>query len=193
MRGHMLQTACLAEQGDGEERLVVAALAHDYGHLVCDRPNNIFAEGSDNFHEVVGARVLEHWFDEEIVGAVRLRADAKRYLCATSPAYLSSLSGASITTPGVQVGPIKSEEMIRFRERVSDKMVLRIRIYDDLGKQPRMLRPELPYYVPMLRRCLSAKTRPYRCASPGPPVQALKWFRQYSCNAPEVPFAEQRR
>jgi predicted HD phosphohydrolase len=50
------------------------------------------------------------------------------------------------------------EEMVGFRERVGYKMALTIRVYDDLGKEQRMLRPELPYYVPLLRRCLSAKT-----------------------------------
>ena len=158
MREHMLQTAHLAEQGGGEERLIVAALLHDYGHMVCDRPNNIFSEGSDNFHETIGAQALESWFDEEIVGAIRLHVDAKRYLCAANPKYLAKLSDASITTLGVQGGPMNREEMVEFREQVGYKMALKIRIYDDLGKEPRMLRPDLLYYVPMLRRCLSAKT-----------------------------------
>ena len=158
MREHMLQTACLAEQGGNEERIIVAALLHDYGHLVCDQPNNVFSEGSDNFHETVGARALESWFDEEIVGAIRLHVDAKRYLCAANPKYLAKLSDASITTLGVQGGPMNSEEMAGFREQVGYAIALTIRVYDDLGKEPRMLRPELPYYVPMLRRCLSAKT-----------------------------------
>jgi predicted HD phosphohydrolase len=158
MREHMLQTACLAEQGGNEERIIVAALLHDYGHLVCDQPNNIFAEGSDNFHETVGARALESWFDEGIVGAIRLHVDAKRYLCAANPKYLAKLSDASITTLGVQGGPMNREEMVGFREQVGYEMALTIRVYDDLGKEPRMLRPKLPHYVPMLRRCLSART-----------------------------------
>lgn len=158
MREHMLQTACLAEQGGGEERLIVAALLHDYGHLICGRPNDIFSEGSDNFHEKVGAQALEKWFDEEIVGAIRLHVDAKRYLCAASPKYMAMLSDASITTLGVQGGPMNSKEMDSFREQTGHKMALRVRVYDDLGKEPRMQRPELEYYVPMLRRCLSAKT-----------------------------------
>ena len=157
MREHMLQTACLAERGGGKERIIVAALLHDYGHLVCNHPNNIFSEGCDNFHETAGARALENWFDEDIVGAVRLHVDAKRYLCATNPKYMARLSDASITTLGVQGGPMNSEEMVGFREQVGYKMALTIRVYDDLGKEPKMLRPELEYYVPMLRRCFSAQ------------------------------------
>ena len=156
MREHMLQTACLAERGGRDERIIVAALLHDYGHLVCDQPNNIFSEGDNNFHETVGARALENWFDEEVVGAIRLHVAAKRYLCAANPKYMSRLSDASITTLAVQGGPMKSEEMVEFREQAGYRMALTIRVYDDLGKEPKMQRPELEYYVPMLRRCLSA-------------------------------------
>ena len=162
MREHMLQTACLAERDGRDERVIVAALLHDYGHLVCNQPNNIFSEGRDNFHASVGARALENWFDEEIVGAVRLHVDAKRYLCATNPKYIARLSDASITTLEVQGGPMNGEEMLGFREQVGYKMSLIVRVYDDLGKEPKMSRPELKYYVPMLRRCLSA--------GPGPQV-----------------------
>jgi len=156
MREHMLQTACLAERGGRDERNIVAALLHDYGHLVCDRPNNIFSEGDNNFHETVGARALENWFDEEVVGAIRLHVAAKRYLCAANSKYMSKLSDASITTLAVQGGPMNSEEMVGFREQAGYRMALTIRVYDDLGKEPNMQRPELPYYLPMLRRCLSA-------------------------------------
>jgi predicted HD phosphohydrolase len=158
MREHMLQTACLAETDGNDERIIVAALLHDYGHLVCDQPNNIFSEGSDNFHETIGARALENWFDEGIVGAVQLHVDAKRYLCAANPKYTAKLSDASIMTLEIQGGPMNAEEMLRFREHAGYKMALTIRVYDDLAKEPRMERPELPYYVPMLRRCLSART-----------------------------------
>ena len=158
MREHMLQTACLAEQDGHEERVIVAALLHDYGHLVCDQPNDIFSDGIDNFHETIGARALQNWFDEGIVGAVQLHVNAKRYLCAANPKYMAKLSDASIMTLKVQGGPMNSEEMLRFREHAGYEMALTIRVYDDLGKEPRMQRPELLYYVPMLRRCLSLKT-----------------------------------
>jgi len=106
MREHMLQTACLAETDGNDELIIVAALLHDYGHLICDQPNNIFSEGSDNFHETLGARALASWFDEEIVGAVQLHIDAKRYLCAANAKYMAKLSDASIMTLGVQGGPM---------------------------------------------------------------------------------------
>jgi predicted HD phosphohydrolase len=160
MREHMLQTACLAETDGHDERSIVAALLHDYGHLVCNQPNDIFFEGSDNFHETLGARALEGWFDEEIVGAVRLHVDAKRYLCAANPQYRAKLSDASIMTLEVQGGPMNAEEMARFREHTGYEMALTIRVYDDLGKEPKMARPDLPHYVPMLRRCAKPQVDP---------------------------------
>ena len=53
---------------------------------------------------------------------------------------------------------MNSGEMAGFQEQVGHKMALRVRVYDDLGKVPDMRRPELEYYVPMLRRCMSLRT-----------------------------------
>lgn len=50
MQEHMLQAAWLAEQQGEDDAVVVAALLHDYGHLVCDLPNDTFEEGVDNRH-----------------------------------------------------------------------------------------------------------------------------------------------
>jgi len=49
---------------------------------------------------------------------------------------------------------MSDEEMIEFRRQAGHKMALKVRVYDDLGKEPQMQRPELEYYVPMLKRCL---------------------------------------
>lgn len=154
MREHMLQTAYLAESSGGSDDLIVAALLHDYGHLVCNLPNNTFSEGKDNFHETVGARALANWFGDGIVGAIRLHVDAKRYLCAATPDYESKLSEASIITLAVQGGPMGEREMTEFRRQSGHSMALRIRVYDDLGKEREMRRPELEHYVPVLKRCL---------------------------------------
>jgi predicted HD phosphohydrolase len=148
MQEHMLQAACLAEKSGEDDAVIVATLLHDYGHLVC---NN----GIDNYHEDIGAKALENWFEEDIVGAIRLHVDAKRYLCAATPAYRDKLSEASITTLEVQGGPMNEEEMAAFREMSGYRLALKVRVYDDLGKEPQMERPDLDYYVPKLRACIN--------------------------------------
>ena len=152
---HMLQAAFIAESKGEDDAVVVATLLHDYGHLVCNMPNNTFEDGIDNYHEEVGAKALENWFDEDIVGAVRLHVDAKRYLCAATPGYRDKLSPASITTLEVQGGPMNEDEMAAFREQKGHHLALKVRVYDDLGKEPQMERPELEHYVPQLRACIS--------------------------------------
>lgn len=155
MQEHMLQAACIAEQKGEDDAVIVATLLHDYGHLVCNMPNNTFLDGIDNYHEEVGAKALENWFDEDIVGAVRLHVDAKRYLCTATPAYRDKLSPASITTLEVQGGPMNEEEMAAFREKSGYRLALKVRVYDDLGKKLQMERPELDYYVPKLKACIN--------------------------------------
>ena len=154
MQEHMLQAACVAEQKGEDDAVIVATLLHDYGHLVCNMPNNTFLDGVNNFHEEAGANALERWFGEDIVGAVRLHVDAKRYLCAATPDYMDKLSAASITTLEVQGGPMNEDEMAAFREKPGHKLALKVRVYDDMGKEPQMERPELEHYRAMLKRTL---------------------------------------
>jgi len=155
MQEHMLQTACLAEKDGADDKVVVAALLHDYGHLICNMPNNTFSEGKDNFHEEVGADAIREWFDDDIVNAVALHVAAKRYLCAANPGYIDKLSEASKVTLDVQGGPMNEPEMHEFRRQPGYKMAIRVRVYDDLGKLPDMARPELDYYLPKIRSCLA--------------------------------------
>jgi predicted HD phosphohydrolase len=154
MQEHMLQAACFAEHNGEDDAVIVATLLHDYGHLVCNMPNNTFDEGIDNYHEEVGAKALESWFGDEIIGAVRLHVAAKRYLCAASPGYRNKLSEASIITLEVQGGPMNDDEMAAFCRQPGHRLALKVRVYDDLGKEPRMDRPELDYYIPKLRACI---------------------------------------
>ncbi len=155
MEEHMLQTAFLADENDEEDNVVVAALLHDFGHLICNMPNNTFEEGSDNYHEELGAKALQDWFEDDIVDAVRLHVDAKRYLCAANPKYKEKLSKASITTMAIQGGPMNKREMLAFRRKKGHRIAIRIRAYDDLGKMPEMRRPGLNYYIPKIKKCLS--------------------------------------
>lgn len=155
MQEHMLQAAFLADSKGESDAVVVATLLHDYGHLVCNMPNSTFADGTDNFHEEVGANALENWFGEDIVGAIRLHVAAKRFLCAATPAYRDRLSDASIMTLEIQGGPMNAKEMTEFRLQPGHQMALKVRVYDDLGKDPHMERPELDYYVPKLTACIT--------------------------------------
>ena len=81
--------------------------------------------------------------------------DAKRYLCAASAGYIAKLSPASMITLAIQGGPMNAQEMSHFRQEKAHRFALKVRIYDDLGKKPKMERPELEHYIPNLRACLN--------------------------------------
>ena len=154
---HMLQTAYLAEKDGANDELIVAALLHDYGHLICNMPNNTFSVGENNYHEEIGANAISGWFNEDIVNAVRLHVNAKRYLCAANPKYMEKLSEASKITLTIQGGPMNIAERREFEQREGHKMALRVRVYDDQGKLPEMERPDLDHYFPKIRACLSGR------------------------------------
>ena len=154
MKEHMLQSACLAEKNGCSDQVIVASLLHDFGHLVSNMPNDIFERGEDNYHQSAGARALEAWFPQELVNAGRLHVDAKRYLCRVKPAYINKLSEASKMTLKVQGGPMNEREVKNFEAQPGYKMALQVRVYDDLGKEEFMERPELDYYIPKLKACL---------------------------------------
>ena len=90
LRQHMLQTAAAAAADDAPEHLVVAALLHDYGHLIHDGEKDAAEHGVDTEHEEVARRFLEAYFPPSVVEPVRLHVDAKRYLCAVDPSYRDS-------------------------------------------------------------------------------------------------------
>jgi predicted HD phosphohydrolase len=67
---------------------------------------------------------------------VRLHVAAKRYLVATQPGYLASLSKASLQSLALQGGPMSEAEVEAFLAQPTAQAALRLRGYDELGKAP---------------------------------------------------------
>jgi Predicted HD phosphohydrolase len=88
------------------QRLVVAALLHDIGHLLHELPEDIADQGVDTQHESHRLGLAVAAFPARGQRAVRLHVAAKRYLCATEPGYLGELSAASIQSLELQGGPM---------------------------------------------------------------------------------------
>jgi predicted HD phosphohydrolase len=90
---------------------------------------------------------------------LRLHVFAKRYLCATEPDYLRSLSPASLLSLRLQGGPCSPEEVAAFeRNPYADDAVL-LRRWDDLGKTPGLATPPLEHYRPALQAGLRRWSR----------------------------------
>lgn len=159
MSQHMLQGAFLAEQAEAGDTLVAAALLHDIGHYTNEFPDDALAQNIDNVHEEAGAAVIAPYFPTVVTDCVRYHVAAKRYLCATDPAYFGQLSDASVHTLNLQGGPMDEGEVAAMCENPNLDAIVQVRIWDDLGKDPMMETPPFGHYAPMLQRVVDRHMR----------------------------------
>jgi predicted HD phosphohydrolase len=86
---------------------------------------------------------------------VGLHVAAKRYLCATDPAYSGRLSAASVHTLELQGGPMSAAEALEFAQRPGRVEAVQVRRCDDQGKVHGLSVPPLEAY----RALIEAHTR----------------------------------
>lgn len=156
MAEHMLQGAHFAEQAGETEIIVVATLLHDIGHFTSEFGTFSMDDVEDRHHEEAGARVLERFFPTLVTDCVRYHVAAKRYLCAAKPEYLGKLSDASIHSLNLQGGPMNAEEVLVFEQNGNCEEIVRVRYYDDAGKQAGLTTQPFSYYAPMIQRIVDA-------------------------------------
>ncbi len=158
MGQHMLQGAALAERAGHEDQIIAAALLHDIGHFTSDFGMFTMDDTHDRHHEDAGAEVLERFFPTVITDCVRYHVAAKRYLCATRPAYLARLSEASVHSLNLQGGPMNDAEVAAFEQMPNLTQIVAVRYLDDAGKDPDMETPDFWHYAPLLQRLVDAHT-----------------------------------
>ena len=143
---HALQCAHLAECSGAPDPLVVAALLHDFGHLIHKLGEDAARRGIDDRHEVLGRKYLARWFDEDVTAPIGLHVDAKRYLCATDPAYFDTLSPASVRSLELQGGPFSEAGAAAFIAQPYAQDALAVRRWDKQAKDPEAVTPGLDRY-----------------------------------------------
>uniref|UniRef100_A0A7S0IQ31 HD domain-containing protein n=1 Tax=Calcidiscus leptoporus TaxID=127549 RepID=A0A7S0IQ31_9EUKA len=136
---HSLQSAHAAAKAGESEESVLACLLHDVGHL-CGLEAG-YAPGMEGCgtpeHERVGAELLKALgFPVSITRAVSQHVNAKRYLCGRDPTYMDKLSDASRTTLRFQGGPMSAMEVAAADADPHFPLALRMRQYDEAGKDP---------------------------------------------------------
>lgn len=156
MAEHMLQGAHFAEEAGEPEIIIVAALLHDIGHFTSEFGTFSMDDVEDRHHEEAGAAVLERFFPALVTDCVRYHVAAKRYLCATRPEYYAKLSEASIHSLNLQGGAMSAEEVAAFERNPNCEEVVRVRFYDDAGKQAGLKTKPFASYAPMVQRIVDA-------------------------------------
>jgi phosphonate degradation associated HDIG domain protein len=152
MMEHGLQAAYFAQQYGASDALVIAALLHDVGHLIEPAPDDIAEWKTDAGHERTGGQWLSERFGAQVSEPVRLHVPAKRYLCATDPAYVRRLSDASVITLKLQGGPMSPAEVASFESEPSCRDAVLLRQWDDQGKIVGLKTPPFESYRAMIER-----------------------------------------
>jgi phosphonate degradation associated HDIG domain protein len=154
---HALQTAWAAERAGAAGNLVAAALLHDIGHLLHNLPEDCALTGIDDAHEERGARWLHAHFGPDVAEPVRLHVAAKRFLCATDPAYAGRLSEASMRSLRLQGGPFTPDAAAEFRRHCHADAALLLRRCDEDAKVPGLATPGLEHFRPFLEAARVAR------------------------------------
>ena len=134
---HGVQCAQCALRDGAPVHLVLAALLHDIGHLLEmeQRHSGVPVRDADVRHQEKGADALSSLFGPKVTLPVRMHVDAKRYLCAVDVGYAKTLSPASVASLALQGGPMTADECDEFRRQFGWEDAVRLRRWDDEGKQ----------------------------------------------------------
>jgi len=151
---HALQCAELAAADGAPDTLIAAALLHDIGHLLHDLPADAPERGIDDLHEALGGRWLESRFVPAVTEPVRLHVAAKRYLCATEPAYEAALSEPSRVSLGLQGGPFTPHDVAEFEMNPFWRDALQLRRWDDTGKVDGLVTRRVADFADVLDACV---------------------------------------
>jgi phosphonate degradation associated HDIG domain protein len=153
---HALQCASHAARDGAPDSLVAAALLHDVGHMLQKAGEDAADHGLDARHEKIGAGLLARAFGPDVTQPVRLHVAAKRYLAAREPGYLEGLSRASLQSLQLQGGPMGADEIGAFLAEPWAEAAIRLRRYDEMGKDLGAAPPGLAAYRAMLERLVEA-------------------------------------
>jgi gamma-butyrobetaine dioxygenase len=159
---HALQCAELAEGAGADEEIVLACLLHDVGRYAVAQEGisdtlelAATSAGTARGHHEAGADLLAPYVPERVAFLVRAHTDAKRYLCATEPAYYETLSAGSKHTLTLQGGTMTPAEVEGVAGHPWWPDALRLRRWDDEAKVVGKPTRALESWEPLMRKYFS--------------------------------------
>lgn len=154
---HAVQCAQLAVKEGAADSLVTAALLHDIGHILSQKelPTSL-DENFDDLHEKIGYAFLKDNFGDAVADPVRLHVAAKRYLCTKDESYQQKLSPTSYKSFLDQGGMMSVEEVNEFEREKFYEDSLKLRRWDDIGKDPTAPQQDIREYLPQIKNSLAA-------------------------------------
>ncbi len=155
---HACQCAQFAEQEGHDEEVILAALLHDIGHI-CALPGEEEMPGLGIMrHEQVGAfQLRKYGFSEKICRLVEGHVQAKRYLTFKDSHYYENLSEASRQTLKIQGGRMDAEEAEAFETNFLFEMMVKMRLWDEAGKEVGKPLPDMERYREMCLQHLQSE------------------------------------
>ena len=149
---HMIQTAVAAQNNNEPDYLVLACLLHDIGHFL--EPDNMNGLGVIE-HRKVGADFLRSLkMNEKVCCLVENHVLAKKYLVSKYDDYYNKLSDASKQILKFQGGKMTPDEMKLFENDSNFNDSLKVRNYDDIGKNINTTIPKLETFIPLINKYL---------------------------------------
>ena len=144
---HALQTAYLAERNGADDGLITAALLHDLGHLLHELGATPSLRGVDDVHQYRALPFLRGLFTDDVLNAIKLHVDAKRFLCATRPEHHAQLSDDSKRSLLLQGGTFSDTAAAIFIKQPGAERAVQLRVWDDAAKAANLDTPTLAHFM----------------------------------------------
>ena len=155
---HMIQTAVAAQNNNEPDYIVLSCLLHDIGHFLED--DNMNGLGVVD-HGKIGADFLRGLnMSEKVCCLVENHVLAKKYLVSKYDDYYSKLSDASKKTLEFQGGKMTLEEMKLFENDKNFDSIIKVRTYDDIGKNINTQIPGLESFRNLISKYIDYDDKP---------------------------------
>jgi predicted HD phosphohydrolase len=147
---HALRCASLAGDAGEPDALIAACLLQNYGRLILGGTHSPRPAAWQPEADRVGPDRLASWFNPEVVEPIRLKEDARRYLCWREPGYLRSLPVPVLEALPASGGIMTDGEAFEFEVNPHSSAAVRLQRYADLAQSHDPSLPGIESFEPLL-------------------------------------------